>query len=298
MSSFQLYRLPDGRNLAASEFGAADGMAVFYQHGFPGCRLEAALVDRAAADLGLRLIALDRPGYGHSDFQPGRSLADWPIDLAAVADQLKLSRFGLLGVSGGGPYALASHALLKDRVLATGIACGLGPLAGTDLLAEMEWPARFSFSAMARYPRLAEPFFRRLVGPALGRWPQLALRMLCFAAPRADREALRDRDIHARLSAAIVEAFQQGAAGTVHDLWLYTRNWNIPFADERPPLIFWHGLADRTVPISHSHFLARQFSDAEMNPFAEEGHFSLPALHGATLLAELKQMMEENHGAD
>ncbi|WP_158247244.1 alpha/beta fold hydrolase [Geothermobacter hydrogeniphilus] len=294
MPSFQLYRLADGRCLAASEFGAADGLPLFYQHGFPGSRLEAALMDEVATEIGLRLIALDRPGYGRSDFCPARTLADWPTDLAAVADQLGIARFGLLGVSGGGPYAMVCRELLEERVLATGIVCGLGPLAGTGLLSEMEWPARFSFSVMAGYPRLAAPIFRLLVTPVLQRWPRLALRLLTVAAPRADRQVLRQRRVRERLTAAIGEAFRGGPDGVVHDLQLYTRGWQIPFGSGGGPLCFWHGLSDRTVPISHSHYLARCCPRAEVNPFAEEGHFSLPVRHGDSILAELKQIMEES----
>jgi len=292
MPGFLLHSLPDGRRVAVTEFGAPHGMPVFYQHGFPGSRLEAALVAAEAAGLGLRLIALDRPGIGQSDYLPGRSFADWPGDVAAVADALGIDRFGLLGVSGGGPYALACRSLLGARVLATGIVCGLGPLAGTDLLADMEWPARVSFSAIAAYPRITQPIFRRALGPFLHRWPGLALRLLNVSAPRADRRVLRRTDVHGMLEQAIAEAFQGGVEGVVHELWLYTRNWEFPLAQGHGSILFWHGLADATVPISHSHYLARRFPGADMTPFAEEGHFSLPVIHGAAILSDLKDAME------
>lgn len=46
--------------------------------GNAGSRIEARIAHLAAAAAGLRVIALDRPGYGLSDFLPGRSLTDWP----------------------------------------------------------------------------------------------------------------------------------------------------------------------------------------------------------------------------
>ncbi len=120
--------LGDGRTLAYTEWGASDGRPVLYCHGFPGSRLEARLADDAATRLGIRLIAPDRPGFGRSPLQPRRRLGDWPHDLARFADRLGIDGFELLGVSGGGPYALAAGEHLGDRIGRIAIACGLGRL--------------------------------------------------------------------------------------------------------------------------------------------------------------------------
>ena len=112
----RLCELPDGRRLAYAQWGDLLGMPVFYCHGFPGSRLEAHLGDAAARRLGIRLIAPDRPGFGESTLQPHRRLSDWPDDLIALADSLELDRFHLLGVSGGGPYALACGQLIGARI--------------------------------------------------------------------------------------------------------------------------------------------------------------------------------------
>jgi hypothetical protein len=93
---------PDGRTVSDSECGEPAGMPVMYCHGFPGSRLEAKLADAAAGALGIRLIAADRPGFGASDLQPDRRIADWPGDLAALAGSLSTARFHVIGFSGGG----------------------------------------------------------------------------------------------------------------------------------------------------------------------------------------------------
>ncbi|RMF48266.1 MAG: alpha/beta hydrolase, partial [Deltaproteobacteria bacterium] len=93
------------RRLGVALFGSEQGLPVIYQHGLPGSRLEAGLVAEAARQNDLKLVAIDRPGYGVSDPRPGRSLASWASDVAVVADFLKLNRFALLGVSGGALYA-------------------------------------------------------------------------------------------------------------------------------------------------------------------------------------------------
>ena len=98
-------------------------MPVLYCHGFPSCRLEPSMLPVS----GIRLIALDRPGYGLSDPLPGRTLLDWPRDVAAAADALGLGRFAVAGVSGGAPYAAACAALLKDRIIGLALICGIAP---------------------------------------------------------------------------------------------------------------------------------------------------------------------------
>ena len=116
-------RLPDGRLIAVEEYGDPAGPPVFYFHGWPASRLEAGLIP----DLPVRLLALDRPGYGRSAPQRGRTLADWPADVTAVADRLGLARFHVVGLSGGGPYAAACALALPDRVLGVAMVCPVPP---------------------------------------------------------------------------------------------------------------------------------------------------------------------------
>ena len=109
--------LPDGRRLAYSETGAPDGSPVLYFHGHPGSRLDVAMFDRSIlARSGLRMLSIDRPGIGQSDFQPGRAIRDWPADVRGFADALGIQRFAVLGVSGGGPFAAACAQALPERV--------------------------------------------------------------------------------------------------------------------------------------------------------------------------------------
>ena len=121
-------RLADGRTLACLEFGDPAGPPVLYFHGYPGSRLEARVAADAARRLGLRLLAVDRPGFGQSTFQAGRTVGGWAADVAALADHLALERFSLVGVSGGAPYALACAAQLSHRLARVALVCPLGPL--------------------------------------------------------------------------------------------------------------------------------------------------------------------------
>lgn len=89
----QLLQLGDGRQLAWAEMGATVGRPVFYFHGGPGSRLPVVRGQGvAAAAAGVRLICVERPGFGESTRHPQRTLAGWPDDVAALADHLELER--------------------------------------------------------------------------------------------------------------------------------------------------------------------------------------------------------------
>ena len=96
--------LSDGRVLAYTDLGASNGQLVIHCHGAPSSRLELTHFDQAFAGLNVRVVTIDRPGYGGSSPQPGRRLADWAADVAAVADELGVERFGIPGLSTGGAY--------------------------------------------------------------------------------------------------------------------------------------------------------------------------------------------------
>ena len=106
------FTLPDGRSLGYAAYGDPQGKPLFFFHGFPSSRLEAQFTEGVAGRLGARIIAIDRPGFGRSDFKKERRIRDWPDDVLALADALGIDRFAVLGVSGGGPYAAAcAHVL-------------------------------------------------------------------------------------------------------------------------------------------------------------------------------------------
>lgn len=107
--------LPDGRRLGYAEYGDSGGSPVFFLHGQPGSRLGRHHDESIATGLGARIVAVDRPGYGLSDYQSGRRLVDWPADVVALAEALNLGRFAVASVSNGGPYALACAALVPER---------------------------------------------------------------------------------------------------------------------------------------------------------------------------------------
>jgi len=121
-------QLRDGRWLGYTESGDPAGAPVLFFHGFGTTRVICP-PDNSARQLGVRMIAVDRPGLGLSTPRPGRGLLDWPPDVSEFADALGIERFAIVGWSGGGPYALACGRFLADRVTSIALVSGAAPLA-------------------------------------------------------------------------------------------------------------------------------------------------------------------------
>ncbi|HFD78879.1 MAG TPA: alpha/beta hydrolase [Gammaproteobacteria bacterium] len=287
VSTFQTLELHDGRTLAWAEYGVPDGRALLYFHGLPGSHRECELLAPAARTLDLRVIAVDRPGYSRSSWQPRRRLLDWPRDVSELCDALGLDQVMVLGVSGGAPCALACAHAIPERIAATATVCGLGPVALEALLRDMRWRERLAFRMARRSPAL----LGILVGQPLSRLarsaPALAIRALALANGDADRRVLAQEGVRRILAATLREALRQGPRGALHEVSLYARPWGFDPATIRLPVQMWHGDADRVVPLSHSRYLAGRLPHASLHVQPGEGHFSLPIRHAATILAAL-----------
>ncbi len=278
-------RLRDGRFLGFAEYGAPDGRPVLYFHGLPASRFEAGLTDQAAVRLGVRIVAPDRPGFGRTDFQPGRTLADWPEDVGQLADALGIQRFAVLGVSGGGPCAVACACRMPQRLTAAGLVGSLGPVARPELARAMKWPARLSFFLARRWPEAARWLYAEPAGRLLRRAPLLALHLLQVAKP--DRPVLERADIRNILRESIREAFRCGGLGALEELRLYASEWKLDFGRINCPVYLWHGEQDRTVPVIMGRHLAATISQCQARFYRQEGHFSLPVNHMEEILRAL-----------
>jgi len=282
------------RHLSLTEYGAKNGSPFFYFHGFPGSRREALLAHRCAKRHNIRMIAVDRPGYGGSTFYVRRDIAEWHRDVDRMANLMQLKRFGVLGISGGAPYALACARYLKRRVSVAGLVCGLGPTDGPGALNTMPLLQRFGLSAACRAPWLVAPLFFPAV-KLLATRPDLVLNHLARTAGRTERNALQNRDLRRVLTAAIAEALRPGVRGAWQDLKLYGRPWGFRLADIDLPIWLWHGEADRIVPAAMGRMMARKLTRCTSNFLAGEGHFSLVLNNMPAILATLA---EAHAGAD
>jgi len=279
------FNLHNGRLLGVAEYGAPQGRPVFYFHGWPGSRLEARVMDSVAREFRARIIALDRPGHGRSDFQVGRRIVDWPQDVCELADALKLDQFAVLGVSGGGPYALVCAAKIPNRLSTTTIVCGLGPLDAPDATKGMMRHNRFLLLLARRAPWLARPLLAVFIR-AIRRNPQLFLSpRLLNDMPESDKTALRHAEFRQTLFTSTMEAFRHGTAGPFRDGQLYARAWGFQLQDITREIFLWHGEEDVFVPVSMGRYQAKALLHCHATFFSNEGHLSLPLNRVREILA-------------
>jgi pimeloyl-ACP methyl ester carboxylesterase len=275
MSRTQKYiPLSDGRRLSFAEFGDRQGKPVFYFHGFPGSRLEAKLVDGISRETQVRFIGIDRPGYGLSDFKPERRIIDWANDVAELADALRIDRFSILGVSGGGPYAAACACKMPDRLDAVGIICGMGPVNIPGLIPDMPWIYRQGLRLAGRLPEIATaiyPFSAFLFRD----YPERMLSILSGKVAGPDKIALKNKELIQVLSASFREAFRSSLRWPATDVVLYSRPWGFSLEDIKITVHLWHGEKDRIVPPEMGRYLARSIPDCRATFFPDEGHFSI-----------------------
>jgi pimeloyl-ACP methyl ester carboxylesterase len=263
--------LRDGRALGYAEYGDPEGTPGFYFHGHPGSRLEARLAHDAARNGGVRVIALDRPGYGRSDFQAGRGILDWPKDVAEVADALGIDTFAVLGASGGGPYALACGRALPERVTRVGVVSGVGPYGAPGVTAGMRWQNRVGFQLGARFPFLAGLIMRSMARQ-VRRDPNRVVDAVARAMSGADAETVRRPEVRRVLAEDIAEAFRHGHAGAALDVVLLGRPWGFELRDISTPVNLWQGESDVLVPPAMGRHMAAQLPDCRACYFPGEGH--------------------------
>ncbi|XKH59121.1 alpha/beta hydrolase [Halomonas sediminis] len=267
-------RLADERTLACLELGDPKGAPVIYFHGFPGSRLEAGLAADAAQRLGLRLFAPDRPGFGESTFLPSRTISNWAADVAELTDQLGLQRFAVVGVSGGGPYALACAARIPRRLHGVAIVGALAPLAGMRSTRGMLARNRLALALAAYSPTLA-----RLVIEPAARWvrrrPARFIARMAADAPVADRAVLADEGYRAIFTASTAEALRQGGHGPALELALLARAWGFELQEVSIPVRIWQGLSDNIVPPAMAQRLAAKLPRSETHWLPAEGHLSV-----------------------
>lgn len=265
-------RLSDGRQLGYAEYGDADGDPIFLFHGTPGSRLCWGLFPGSPFQPGLRLIAPDRPGYGLSDFQPGRTLADWPDDVAALANALGLDRFAVVGVSGGGPYALACAWKIPHRLTSVGVISGVGPLDAPQATDGMSRTNRLLLFLARCAPWLVRLNIEFLAFLAR-RFTDQLVTWLIYKEADVDKATVARPEVRELCRQEFPEAFRRGGRGLVHDMILYTRPWPIPLDRISMEVHLWHGEADPSVPPSMGRYVAAALPNCRATFIPNAGHF-------------------------
>jgi pimeloyl-ACP methyl ester carboxylesterase len=267
----RVIRLADGRLLGYCEYGDPLGRPLLFFHGLPGSRLEGDLFDAAAAERGVRVIAVDRPGFGLSDFQPGRTLLHWKDDIAELTSALALEHFAVAGLSGGGPYAAVCAWGLPQRVTGAGLVSGAGPFDRDENWAGMSGTNRGLFRLARSAPFLVGAPMK-MMSFFVGRFPDRAAQLMAKSLPAADRAVLERRGTE-ELIRDSREAFRSGERGAIYETKLIVRPWEFDLREISVPVHLWQGLDDVNVPPAMGKYLAETIPGCQAHFIPDAGHF-------------------------
>ena len=261
------------RRLSFAEYGARTGPAFVWMHGTPGARRQIPLEARAyAVEHGLRIIGIDRPGIGSSSPHLYPDILDWTRDLELLLDTLSVDTVRMIGLSGGGPYALAAGAALPERVHGVGVLGGVAPTRGPDAidggiiqlavhLAPLISAARVPLGvALTQAIRLVKP----LAGPGLD--------LYAAVQPPGDKNLLSRPEFKAMFLDDLLNGSRFQTSAPLNDLVLFTRDWGFAAADVVVPVRWWHGDSDHIVPFAHGQHMVDRLPDATMSIIEGESH--------------------------
>jgi pimeloyl-ACP methyl ester carboxylesterase len=272
--------MPDGRRLAYTEWGVPEGQPVLCFHGTPGSRLFCP-DEEATSAARVRLIMPDRPGIGPSDPREGRTLADWPMDVVALADALEIPAFGVIGVSAGGPHAAACAALIPERL--RGVA-----LVACRALTEYNWPERpgvrdewspedrAEFDLAQEDPAAAADLAAQHAADWVGQLdehPEVVQTWLEAEGADGDRWFFEDPSRKAMFEAAMRDWRRQGPNGIKWELIELFLPWGFRLADISIPVSIWCGGQDPRV--KHMEFQASKIPNSSVTIWPDSGHLGM-----------------------
>jgi len=265
--------LPDGRQLGFAEFGPPGGRPLLWFHGTPGARRQIAPETREQAEEhGVRIVSVERPGVGDSTPHRYRAVRDFAADVASVCDELGIGRFGVAGLSGGGPYALACAHALPDRVVAAIVLGGVAPSVGEDAaaggatsIAPAAWPLlRLAHAPLGALTFRAIQVLKPLADPAI--------RLFAWSMPPGDRRLFDDPVTRRMFQEDLILGSRRQMHAVWLDLMLFGRPWGFALSDIRVPVYLRYGDSDTIVPVEHGHHLAGRIPGAKLRVHAGEGH--------------------------
>lgn len=276
MTTQRTVRTPDGRILAVEESGDPAGRPVLVHNGTPNSRHLYAPAAADAASRGLRLIGYDRPGYGGSTPQPGRSVADCAADVRAICAGLGIDRLAMWGISGGGPHLLACAALLPDLVVAAASLASLAPVGaeGLDWFEGMGQDNVDDFKLQLSDPEAARAKLESEREESLAASADDLARILKTLLTPTDAAALTG-EFADYLTYTGHEGLKPGAQGWWDDGAAFAGPWGFELSAIRVPVLLLHGRQDQFVPFGHGRWLAARIPGVQARLLDDDGHLTL-----------------------
>jgi pimeloyl-ACP methyl ester carboxylesterase len=279
--------LSDGRTLEYWEGGDREGRPVLVHQGTPATRILGRWGDEAAVAAGVRLVCLNRPGYGGSTTSRVPSLLSTGRDTAELAEHLELAEYAVMGISGGGPFAVATAVADPGRVRALAVVAGVGPWRDLDPATTYVEDRKHLALLDAGDLDAAWAGIRRSVDEELAEWRGLdpeALVDAILAEPDCAPSPLASNDGYRALWAVNMPVIMDGPDGYVFDNLCWGGVWDVDASAVVAPTVVW----DADGPgARHGAWYADQIAGSELVICAGESHVDVCDGHWPQVLGGL-----------
>lgn len=271
----QTITLKDGRKLGFSEYGDKRGFPIIGFHGTPGSRLWFPEDDDVSTSLGIRLITIDRPGYGSSDPKKNRKITEFNADVIELIEYLNLDTFSVFGVSGGGVYAAAFGSSKHPNLYKIGLVSTINEFKHAKPPKGMCRPNRMAFFLARRVPWLLRYSYKQQKY-LLDNKPETYIKSSQSHVnhlSESDQEVLKRPETMESMMLQMQEAFRKNANEVVYELKLIANKWDFNCSSIRCPVEIWHGVEDTLSPVGGVKELEKIIPNCHMRLMEKKGHF-------------------------
>lgn len=219
----------------------------------------------------LRIITVDRPGHGISDFNPNGSILEFGNDIKQLVDRLEIIRFSVVGMSAGAPFALGIAYLFPESVYKTAVVSGFAPFNNES--------KKYLSNKVKQILNLAKsfPFFVELLlklqAKQIVHKPKKALQGFLKIMSEPDQRILKNESVSQVIESTFKEAFRNGSKGIAYEICnVLVQDWEFELDEIQVPIRFWQGEKDNNVPLKWAELMANSFNNANLKKYPEEGH--------------------------
>lgn len=266
------------------QFGNLNSIPIFFFHGYPGTGKQALLLRDTHFQDDFCIIAIDRPGYGLSEPQPGLTLKKFATDINDLANYLQIEKFISMGVSGGGPFASAVAFYYPEKVSKVGSVCGVAPVTHENIF-YLNREQKKIYLLKKILPNIVVKFLvERKFSSFLEELDHL---MASDLLSSKDKEIFKIPEVGAFLLESFKEALAKGPAGILADMEILSNPWGFALEEIKVPYFLWHGDNDDIVHFEMSNYMKKRLKNVKLKICAGEGHYSLPYNYKDKILSDL-----------
>lgn len=267
------FRLQDGRQLGYAEYGPINGRPLLWFHGTPGARRQ---IPPKARDLAhernIRIIALERPGVGDSTPHAYESISGWAFDVEEFCVANEIETFDVVGLSGGGPYALACAHALPGRITGAAILGGIAPTVGPEAAdGGLTAPMRI-FSPILNVARAPLNILMRSLVRVLEPRADQVVQFAASMMPPGDQKLFADPTTRQMFIEDLVQGSRKQMQAIFFDGYLFGKDWGFSLKEIEVPVHLWYGDADKIVPVEHGKHIADLIPNSVFRIRHDEGH--------------------------